>query len=87
MFFSEVLTNKFGSEFYLCRLCSDAFESVGDIEMKLMQEKIKVRLIGVVEEGKNILNPDRELRVRRDQSLILLADDLKTLEGLDFVEY
>jgi len=70
---TQIVSNEIGSQFYIfdTRL---AGHRVADVQIAVLKHPANLQVIGIIKEGKTILNPGKEVIIDENDKLIMLAE-------------
>lgn len=74
--FQQVLSNAVGSQFYLVETRLNG-KKVYDLQLAVLQHPQNIQVIGLIQDGKTILNPSKEHVLAPADRLVILADRLE----------
>jgi len=57
--------------------------SITNIQRKVLEHPANVQIVGLIRDGKSILNPDKNIVVQNDDKLILLAKNCEDFESIE----
>ncbi|MBD3421552.1 MAG: hypothetical protein GF398_15645 [Chitinivibrionales bacterium] len=79
---SQMVTNLEGSQLYIHETTLDDYP-IQDVQIGAIRHEDDIQVIGVIQNGRQILNPPRDTRVGKGDKLIILAQnehDIQTIE-------
>lgn len=77
--FSQLLTNSVGSQFYIVPTLLDGFK-VRDVQAGVLLHETDMQVIGIIQNGKQILNPSKNIIIQPEDRLIILAESVRDFE-------
>jgi len=78
----QIISNMVGSQFYILDTTLQGF-MVSDIQVAALKHPASMQVIGIVKNGKQTLNPPKNMKIGAGDKLIMLAesaDDFKSVE-------
>lgn len=77
--FSQLLTNSVGSQFYIVPTLLHGYK-VRDVQSEVLLHETDMQVIGIIQNGKQILNPSKNITIQPDDRLIILAESVRDFE-------
>ena len=77
--FSQLLTNSVGSQFYIVPTLLHGFK-VRDVQSEVLLHETDMQVIGIIQNGKQILNPSKNIIIQPEDRLIILAESVRDFE-------
>ena len=77
--FSQLLTNSVGSQFYIVPTLLHGFK-VRDVQSEVLLHETDMQVIGIIQNGKQILNPSKNIIIQPEDRLIILAESVHDFE-------
>jgi voltage-gated potassium channel len=77
--FSQLLTNSVGSQFYIVPTLLHGFK-VRDVQAEVLLHETDMQVIGIIQNGKQILNPSKNIIIQPEDRLIILAESVRDFE-------
>ena len=80
--FQQLISNAVGSQFYIVNTKLYGY-IVSDIQVAVLEHPENLQVIGIIKNGRYILNPPKTMCIEEEDKLIVLADkisDFKTIE-------
>ncbi|MCH6255632.1 NAD-binding protein [Puniceicoccaceae bacterium K14] len=80
--FEQLISNREGSQFYVH---STSLRDIpfADIQIAAIKHSTNMQLIGIVKDGKHVLNPPKHVNVESGDQLIILADKLEDFLSIE----
>ena len=79
---TQIVSNEIGSQFYILDTRLAGYK-VADVQVAVLKHPANLQIIGIIKEGKTILNPAKDVIINPDDKLIMLAEhrrDFSTIE-------
>jgi len=79
---TQIVSNEIGSQFYILdtRL---AGHKVADIQVAVLKHPTNLQIIGIIKEGRTILNPAKDVIINPDDKLIMLAEHRRDFSSIE----
>ena len=79
---TQILSYEVGSELYIheTRMVG---HSIVDLQKAVLEHEANLQIIGMISDGKQILNPAKNIKIRQGDKLIVLAECLHDLTGIE----
>ena len=78
----QIISNKVGSQFYIFETKLHGYK-VLDIQKGVLDHPANLQVIGIISQGKHILNPPKELCIEKNDKLIMLAESKSDFESVE----
>lgn len=80
--FEQLITNREGSQFYVhtTQLAETPFI---EVQIAALQHPVNMQVIGIVKNGRHILNPPKDTNIDHGDQLIILADKLEDFLSIE----
>jgi voltage-gated potassium channel len=79
---SQIVSNEIGSQFYILNTRL-AGHRVADVQVAVLKHPANLQVIGIVKEGKTILNPAKDVIIDEDDKLIMLAEHRRDFNSIE----
>jgi voltage-gated potassium channel len=80
--FQELISASHGAEFYIYDTTLDGV-SVIDLQKAMIENAEEMQLIGVIQDGKHLLNPPRDYKIKQGARIVVLANDYGDFAGVE----
>lgn len=80
--YSQLLSNTHGSQFYIRETQLQGLK-IRDIQRGVLDHDANVQIIGIIQNGKQILNPPKNIELGRGDQLIYLAENPGDLDAVE----
>ncbi len=80
--FQQLFSNTRGSQFYIFPTKLVGFKVV-DLQLEIIKNPLNIQIIGIIHEGKPILNPPKTLVIFSGDQLVLLAENHMNFKDLE----
>lgn len=79
---SQILSFEVGSELYICptRLVG---HSLLELQEAVLDNEVNLQIVGIINQGRQILNPDKKTRIQEGDKLIVLAQSFLDLNKIE----
>jgi len=78
----QLLTNEKGSQLYLYPTTLEG-TSMYDLQLEVINNEANIQIIGIIKDGKQILNPPKNLKIGKGDKLVLLSENRKEIEKIE----
>ena len=78
----QIISNAVGSQFYIFETKLHGYK-VLDIQKGVLDHPANLQVIGIISNGKHILNPPKELCIEENDKLIMLAESRSDFEAVE----
>ncbi len=79
---TQIISNKIGSQFYILDT-KLAGHKVSDIQVAVLKHPANLQVIGIIKQGKTILNPAKEECIEEGNKLIMLAESRRDFSVIE----
>ncbi len=79
---TQIISNKIGSQFYILDT-KLAGHKVADIQVAVLKHPANLQVIGIIKQGKTILNPAKDECIEEDSKLIMLAESRRDFSVIE----
>lgn len=78
----QMITSTHGSQIYLypSRL---AGRRIVELQKAVLEHEANIQIIGIIHQGKQILNPDKQVKIAKGDLLIILSEDKQDLDAIE----
>jgi voltage-gated potassium channel len=80
--FEQLFTTREGSQFYIYPSSLDNVKFV-DLQIAALNHDNNLQVIGIVKDGKHLLNPSKQISVHKGDQLIILADKREDFHSIE----
>ncbi|MCK5437120.1 MAG: NAD-binding protein [Desulfobulbaceae bacterium] len=78
----QIVSNTVGSQFYIFDTILNG-HTVLDIQMAVLKHPANLQVIGIIKQGKSILNPAKNVTIKQNDKLIMLAENKRDFESIE----
>ncbi|MCK5323768.1 MAG: NAD-binding protein [Desulfobulbaceae bacterium] len=78
----QIVSNTVGSQFYIFDTTLQG-HTVFDIQVAVLKHPANLQVIGIIRQGKPILNPAKKVVIKQDDKLIMLAENKRDFESIE----
>ena len=78
----QIISNTVGSQFYIFDTRLQG-QKVSDIQLAALNHPASLQVIGVVKQGKQILNPPKTMVIEKGDRLIMLAESAEDFHSIE----
>lgn len=79
---NQLLTNEKGSQLYLYPTTLEG-HSMYDLQLEVIKNEANIQIIGIIQNGNQILNPPKNLKINKGDKLVLLSENRKEIEKIE----
>ena len=79
---TQIISNEIGSQFYIHKTKLVGY-LIFDLQTGVLNHPENIQIIGLIRDGEQILNPDKQLTIQEGDSLIVLAENLHDIDKIE----
>ena len=79
---TQIVSNEIGSQFYILDTRLAGYK-VADVQVAVLKHPANLQIIGIIKEGRTILNPAKDVVINPDDKLIMLAEHRRDFSSIE----
>ena len=79
---TQIVSNEIGSQFYIMETRLAGYR-VSDIQVAVLKHPANLQIIGIIKDGRTILNPAKDVTINSDDKLIMLAEHRRDCNSIE----
>jgi voltage-gated potassium channel len=79
---TQIVSNEIGSQFYIFDTHLAGYR-VADVQIAVLEHPTNLQVIGIIKQGKTILNPGKEVIIETGDRLIMLAESRRDFSAIE----
>ena len=79
---TQIVSNEIGSQFYILETRLAGYK-VADIQVAVLKHPANLQVIGIIKNGKTILNPAKDIAIDKSDKLIMLAEHRRDFNQME----